>query len=684
MLLVDDVEMNLDILEGIFEDDFKILKALNGKEALEILKETRVDIVLLDIVMPEMDGFETLERIKGDQQFYNIPIIMSTAEGGENEERALALGADDFIVKPYNPVVVYKRVENILIKHVLEQQKLRYALMESRKEFQSLADSVPGGISIWKVGDKVGVRYFNEGICEIVECTTEEFARLYANDMSRIFYPEDYDLVMEALKQSKKIGHKVNLVHRISRHNGTIGWVQLSAVLFEIEDEVPVYRSVVIDVTESKKNELLVEQRNIELNYMLEHDSLTGLYNRYGFSKKTARILKENPDKSYILMQLDIERLKIINELYGTEMGDKVLCTLADALRECMEEDCVYGRLEADHFVICLPDRPEYLAYVRDFLQERMAHAHVRHQIKIYFGIYPITDRSMSVDLMFDRAGLSLEAVKGQYNQNYAVFDEKLHEQMLLEQEFTNEMDWALQTGQFQVYVQPIVSLKTRRIVSGEALIRWIHPVKGMVSPGAFIPFFEKNGFIIKLDAFIREEVAKVLDKVPISVNISRLEFYTPDFVKSLVELVKRYDINPALLRLEITESAYMDNPDQLLEEIESLRKYGFKILMDDFGSGYSSLNMLKEVPIDIIKLDMKFLSGEDNYGREHSILGSIIHMVREIGMETVSEGIETEEQARFLGDMSCEYGQGYYFARPMPIKEFLALTEKQKKEEEQ
>lgn len=674
MLLVDDVDMNMDILETIFEEHFQILKAHNGVEALEILNKEKVDIVILDIVMPVMDGFETLDRIKSDKRLADIPVVVSTAEGGENEERALIDGADDFIVKPYNPVVVYKRVENILVKHVLEQQKLKDALMESKEEFRSLADSVSGGISVWKVGDKVEVRYFNDGFCEIIGCTRAEFAQLYQDDLSKIIYPDDCAEVMGMLKKTTKLGYKVNTVHRIIRKNGEICWINLTAVLYKVEDGAPIYRAVEVDVTESKKNELLIEEQNQELSHALEYDTLTDIYNWRGFCDRTALFLQENPDTDYVILKLDIERFKVINELYGMKVGDKILCAVADSMGKCLKGRGIYGRLEADHFAICMPDDEQYIADVQETIQRSVKNAFIYHNTKVYFGIYSIIDRQMNVDLMCDRATLALETVKGQYSKNYAVFDERLHKKVLLEQEFNNEMDEALKKGQFHIYIQPVVRLDTEEIISGEALIRWFHPEKGIISPGDFIPFFEKNGFIVKLDAYIREEIVKILDKIPISVNISRLEFYATDFSKNLISLVEKYQVNPSLLRLEITESAYMDNPDQLMVEMDILRKCGFKILIDDFGSGYSSLNMLKDASADVIKLDMKFLTGGDCYGREKSILASVIQMAKEIGMETVAEGIETEEQAKLLKEMHCDYGQGYYYAKPMPVEDFLKL----------
>ena len=230
MLLVDDTEINLDILEGIFEADFIILKALNGKQALKVLKSQKVDIVILDVVMPEMDGFGVLEAMKEDPALADIPVIIATADEGENEERALLNGADDFIKKPYNPVAVYKRVENILVKHVLEREKLKDALNNSKMEFQSLADSVPGGISVWKAEDKISVRYYNDGWCELMGCTPERFAEKYAEDLSKVIYPPDRERVMGALLADSKPGRSVHLEHRIVRDDQEVRWVNLSAV----------------------------------------------------------------------------------------------------------------------------------------------------------------------------------------------------------------------------------------------------------------------------------------------------------------------------------------------------------------------------------------------------------------------------------------------------------------------
>lgn len=274
---------------------------------------------------------------------------------------------------------------------------------------------------------------------------------------------------------------------------------------------------------------------------------------------------------------------------------------------------------------------------MRDQMEKSLASVKIEQKINLYYGVYTIEDRGMSVDLMCDRANLALRTVKGNSNRAYAVYNDELHQVVLSEQQLTNSMEEALLQRQFEVYYQPVVDLNTGDVVSAEALVRWNHPEKGMVSPGFFIPFFEHNGFIIKLDAYIREEVCRNmmelrrrgLRNIPVSVNVSRLEFYDPNLCRSIIDLTERYRLEPQMMRLEITESAYTDNPQQLLAAMKELQNYGFQVLMDDFGSGYSSLNMLKDVPVDILKMDMKFLEDQGISGRGPEILASLVRMAK-------------------------------------------------------
>lgn len=682
MLIADDVELNRALLENIFDDEYSILQAADGVEAMEILRSQPVDVVLLDIVMPRMDGFEVLKAMKEEESLSGIPVIMATSEKEKSEERALILGADDFINKPYRAMVVKKRVENIVVKHILERKRLENALFETRNELNSLIDSVPGGIGVWKVTDKVQVEYFNDGFCRQFGYDREEFQEKFTKDLTVLWVGGDTEYILKRLRENQDSSDRISLVHQVRRKDQILRWFSLNALKYKEEDGVPVYRIVNIDVTESRENELLIEQKNEELRYLLEHDALTGLYNRSTFCRKTADFLRQNPNGTYNMVQFDIERFKVINELYGNFMGDRILLLIAEGLQKCLKDKGTYGRLEADHFAVCLPAGTEELQYVREQMDKSLASVKIEQKINLYYGVYTVEDRDMSVDLMCDRANLALRTVKGNSNRSYAVYNDELYQVVLSEQQLTNSMEEALLQRQFEVYYQPVVDLKTGEVVSAEALVRWNHPEKGMVSPGFFIPFFEHNGFIIKLDAYIREEVCRNimelgrrgLNCVPVSVNVSRLEFYDPNLCRSIIDLTERYRLEPGMMRLEITESAYTDNPQQLLAAMKELQNYGFQVLMDDFGSGYSSLNMLKDVPVDILKMDMKFLENQGISGRGPEILASLVRMAKKLGMHTIAEGIETKEQGDFLRSVGCEYGQGYYYARPMPADAFTNL----------
>lgn len=682
MLIADDVELNRALLENIFDDEYSILQAADGVEAMEILRSQPVDVVLLDIVMPRMDGFEVLKTMKEEEALSGIPVIMATSEKENSEERALLLGADDFINKPYRAMVVKKRVENIVVKHILERKRLENALFETRNELNSLIDSVPGGIGVWKVTDKVQVEYFNDGFCRQFGYDREEFQEKFSSDLTALWVGGDTEYILNRLRENKDSNDRISLVHQVRRKDKSLRWFSLNALKYKVEDGVPVFRIVNIDVTESRENELLIEQKNEELRYLLDHDALTGLYNRSTFCRKTADFLRQNPEGTYNMVQFDIERFKVINELYGNFMGDRILLLIAEGLQKCLKSKGTYGRLEADHFAVCLPAGTEELQQVRDQMEKSLASVKIEQKINLYYGVYTIEDRGMSVDLMCDRATLALRTVKGNSNRAYAVYNDELHQVVLSEQQLTNSMEEALLQRQFEVYYQPVVDLNTGDVVSAEALVRWNHPEKGMVSPGFFIPFFEHNGFIIKLDAYIREEVCRNmmelrrcgLKNIPVSVNVSRLEFYDPNLCRSIIDLTERYRLEPQMMRLEITESAYTDNPQQLLAAMKELQNYGFQVLMDDFGSGYSSLNMLKDVPVDILKMDMKFLEDQGISGRGPEILASLVRMAKKLGMRTIAEGIETKEQGDFLRSVGCEYGQGYYYARPMPADSFTSL----------
>lgn len=306
----------------------------------------------------------------------------------------------------------------------------------------------------------------------------------------------------------------------------------------------------------------------------------------------------------------------------------------------------------------------------------------LNHRTVLSFGLYRIDDKSLPVSVMCDRANMALWKAKGNFKTPYCEYDEDMRQQVLKEQKIINAMERAIENKEFAIYLQPKYRLEDETIVGAEALVRWNSRDNGFISPGDFIPVFENNGFVYEVDKFIWEETCRYLRKwldegravKPVSVNVSRIDLYDPKLVDYLVALRGRYGIPARYLELEITESAYTEDPEQIISMTKHLRDAGFVILMDDFGSGYSSLNMLKDIQIDILKLDMGFLKSSDHSAKGGNILAAIMQMAHSLKMQTIAEGVETKEQVEFLKKIGCQCVQGFYFAKPMKASEFEAF----------
>ena len=544
ILVVEDNELNRAMLCEILAEEYGVLEACNGQEALDILEQNRnsVSLILLDVMMPVMDGYTFLDRIRENAELSLIPVIVMTQGSSEEDEvTALAHGATDFVPKPYRPQVILHRVASLI--------KLR------------------------------------------------ETAAM------------------------------VN---------------------------------------------------------MFQYDRLTGLYSKEFFYQKVRELLEANPEREYSIICSNIENFKLYNDTFGRNAGDRLLKEMADITQSLVGEAGFCGRYGADRY-LCLQER-QLEQRDRENYSAR-TDVIVPQNVVMRWGIYEIRDRSVPVEQMCDRAVLAAESIKGQYNQYFAVYDDALRSKLLREKAITDAMETALEEEQFTVYLQPKYSLRDNCMAGAEALVRWIHPKWGFMSPGEFIPLFEKNGFIHRLDQYVWEHVCALLchwqemglPLLPVSMNVSRTDIYQLNLVEVFHGLVQKYGLDPRYLHLEITESAYAENPGQIISTVDQLRALGFPIEMDDFGSGYSSLNMLGQMKLDILKLDMKFVQNEIAKSADQSILGDIIAMAHRMRLDVVAEGVETREQVSRLMAVGCDYVQGYYFARPMPAGEFEALWASQR-----
>jgi len=554
MLIVDDVEINRAILSQFFQNEYEILEASNGEEALEILESRNVDIMLLDLMMPVMNGMEVLGVLHKNPRFSHIPVIVTTSQDVVNSEvQALENGAADYITKPYNPIIVKIRVRNVMARQENEWRKVRQKA------------------------------------------------------------------------QADKISEMQNII---------------------------------------------------------EIDQLTGLYNHQTIMTKASKMVQENRSVRYCIVYLDISCFKVINEMFNMETGDMILKTAADYFKTVAGRRGLAARLSADQFALCVPEDTLDMELVIQGLDAVMRSLAVYRSIMFYAGVFVVDNVYLSVNKMLDRAHMAMNTVKGNYNKRYAYYDEELRTSLMEEQMLVRDMEGAMDNNNFCIYLQPIYNIDTNKIVSAETLIRWHHPQKGLMSPSKFIHVFEKNGFVTRLDRFAWGDACRFLSRqrdnglevVPISVNVSRINMYDQSFVDYMQSLLAKYDLEPWMLRIEITESAYMDNPAQLVKVLKKLKNAGFTVLMDDFGSGYSSLNILKDLTVDVLKLDMKFIQNFERSSRASIIMESVVQMAHNLGIDTVVEGVETETQVEFLKEIGCNVVQGYYYAKPMSTEECLDL----------
>lgn len=421
--------------------------------------------------------------------------------------------------------------------------------------------------------------------------------------------------------------------------------------------------------------------------HSLEHDGLTGLYTIQKFSQCVKRNLENNQDTKFTFIRLDIERFKMINNFYGVEAGDRLLVYISGLIETYWQdvENCVFGRIDGDVFGICFPRDEKKLNGFILYIKRELKKYKAAYYLETAMGIYDILDNNLDVRNIIARATLAAKQCKGQYMIHEARYTEELRAKIIREQNIINEMEHALETGEFVVYFQPKYELDHCRPSGAEALVRWKKADGTIVSPGDFIPVFESNGFIIRLDYYVWDQVCQFIknnlahrgDSEVISVNVSRVNLYNPDFLESLVNLVEKYKIPPKYLNLELTESAFSDDARMIQNAVDYLHKAGFTILMDDFGSGYSSLNVLKDIDIDVLKIDMRFLSKGSSEERGEKILEAVIKMAKSLDMLVIAEGVEEEKQVKMLKRLGCDYIQGYYFAKPMPKKDYVKLLQK-------
>lgn len=419
-----------------------------------------------------------------------------------------------------------------------------------------------------------------------------------------------------------------------------------------------------------------------------EKDVLTGGYNRRGFIRITERLLNEVPDRTkYAVLFFNVKNFKAVNELFGVESGDVVLQNIFRTLTHSKLSPVITARVESDHFVCLVENKNLDFEELTSVCDNKFVKDGKCMNLIIRCGIFYVEEKPMKISGMIDRAKLAKRYITDEYVQPYMVYDHSMQVAYIDKAKLAGELQEGIAKEQFKVYYQPVIDTKTGKIASAEALIRWIHPDKGFISPALFIPALEENGHISELDFYVLKKVWQFINDrcennkfvVPISVNLSWMDFYDEIMMEKILKEIDRFRENGRehMARFEITETSYAAIKENRSGILESLRIKNAKILLDDFGSGFSSFGMLQDYDFDILKIDMSFIRKIGENPKTKSIVHSIIGMAHEIGIKTVAEGVETEEQVSFLRQSGCDYIQGYYYSKPLPEEEFVEFLEK-------
>ena len=421
----------------------------------------------------------------------------------------------------------------------------------------------------------------------------------------------------------------------------------------------------------------------------ITYDLLTKLFDRNTFFSLAQEMIAQKEEGTYRMVFVNIDSFKMVNEQYGIESGDEVLKWVGESLQRLTDATSgICARISSDNFAMLYEEELVCQSMIDDTYSMAVCPPAINKKIKLTVGRYIVKDKSLPVVSMFDRARIAAGQIKGDYEVSFNFYDDSMRNLLIKKQSITDNMEDAVANHEFVVWYQPQYNHANRKIVGVEALVRWKREGQ-FVSPAEFIPLFEQNGFIYKLDKYVWETVCNDISKwidegnepIPVSVNISRKDILHDDFIDTLRNLLARYRIDYKYMRLEITESAFAEETGLITKKVNELIRLGFVVEIDDFGSGYSSLNTLKDVPASVLKLDMRFFEQTSNVQRAGLVIESTIRMAKWLGMSVIAEGVEEEAQADFLKSIGCHYIQGYYYAKPMPKEDFELLMRKSKKE---
>ena len=680
LALRSDIDRN--VLREIFIGDYDIWEAASASEALEYLQDTYVDLVILELGML-VDGKELIDYIQSNQKLWDIPVIVSIPPG-ENMEKdcdlALELGAEYVMCSPYHPGMLKKRVKNMLKRYQRIRHQIRKTTDDHNEQLARMLDSAPGGVLEFIVNDQIQLSYYNQGLSAMCGKPQEEMKKVLHQNLLGFLDDGSQKQFREFLSGAVEEYEMPEPLKLDTARGEPPVWCKVSIRLRSVYGTMRTFLVFLTDVTRDYRKSIQVKNTMTELLHRAERDALTGLYNRQSFLEHSEQLLGQSPEGTFVMAVLSVDRFRVLQELFGEKTVDRVLCQLAAYLMNGFWEHGICGRVGDEIFSFCVEKRfiEQKMEEFEKMLAGEGAWNDLNYPVTLHMGVSLNEEYRDSVEMMYEHAMVSLQMMQESYTKRWNYYNDSLNHVMQVGKKLLSEMEYALSGRQFKVFYQPLVNIRHKEILGAEALVRWQHPEKGWIYPGSFISLFEQNGFMSRLDLYVIEEICRFQFErgkegrqlLPVSVNLSRSNFYNPNLCDEILTLLNRYGLEPKHLELEIANSSYKDNPKTLLNAIQRFQYHGFQVILDDFGSGYAFLNMLKDISVDVLKIDLRFIQNTEHPVRAMHILQNIVKMAKSLQMRIVTEGVETRQQSEMLSKIGCDCQQGYYFAQPMPEKE--------------
>ncbi|WP_413162645.1 EAL domain-containing protein [Capilliphycus salinus ALCB114379] len=683
ILVVEDERLVARDLQATLEDmGYRIPEITDqGELAIQKVAEIKPNLVLMDIRLAgEMDGIEAAEIIKNN---YNIPVIYVTAHADENTlARAKLTEPYGYLVKPFDERDLKTTIEIALYKHQIEQQ-----LRDQSQWLSTILDSIADGVI---ATDKMGkINFMNPVAEQLTGWSCQEAIGKDIRDIFNIIHEESRHSLQRLILKAIEQGQTLKLTEPIlllSKNNREIPIDDSIAPIFDSKKQSQGSVLIFRDITHQK-----IATEN--LKYQAFHDPLTGLLNRNGFLQRLNQADQEyliNPDFNFAIFFLDLDRFKVINDSLGHQVGDQLLRIIANKLIQSVRNVDEVARFGGDEFAILIEN-------LRDLNEICQIAQRIRHEIikPIYINEHEVfTNVSIGIvlssigydqvdDLIRD-ADIAMYRAKTLGRGRYEIFNATMRERVRLIQQLESDLQRALERNEFQVYYQPIVNLSNREINGFEALVRWNHPERGLVSPGDFIPIAEETGLITLLDWKVMRDACQQVyrwnenlkNRPPfvLSVNLSARQFIQANLVEQITKILNDTGLERQYLKIEMTETALLENPEGVAESISQLKSLGIGLSLDDFGTGYSSLSYLHRFSVDNLKIDLSFVRSMNSEPQSFEIVRTMIVLAHALNIYAIAEGIETPDQLNTLQHLNCPLGQGYYFSPPLPAENIKTL----------